>query len=233
MVEIWGTALRVQEALWVDLTIKSTPLGEVTTSGVNPGGVNNNVGGVNINAFRGQVGVEIHTPLHDSVFARLARSYRQAVVDGAVREDLYPEIESQGEGGQMVHDDQETDYEALGYREEMNEEVTTTTGGVSTASRGKRSGVRVDGSVIQGRGRGNQHSYRLSTSGMPVMGGVDLNLIVKHAGLDRALEAVASDLSLPATTAAAEAVATSHVLDALLHRLEVLVRVSLTEQRMM
>ena len=55
--ELWGTALRVQEALWVDLTIKSTPLGEVnTTGGVTPAGGN-------INSLRGQVGQKyIHTP---------------------------------------------------------------------------------------------------------------------------------------------------------------------------
>ena len=43
-----------------------------------------------------QVGVEIHPLLQDSLFARLAQSYLQAVADGAVRGDLYPEMMGQG-----------------------------------------------------------------------------------------------------------------------------------------
>ena len=101
------------------------------------------------------------------------------------------------------------------------------TGGASATSRGGVGvGVGVEGGVMRDSGRGGGDRYGSS-------GGVDLNLIVKHSGLDRALAAVASDLALPAATAAAEAAATSQVLDALLNRFEYLVRVSLTEQRTM
>jgi len=82
---LWGTAIRVQERLWVDLATRTATAATAAAAAAAP--LHSS-----LDPDRGRL-------LANSALGRLARVYRQAARDGALRRDLFPDVDDFDAGG--------------------------------------------------------------------------------------------------------------------------------------